>query len=193
MKVHLVILVIGVMCACDGLIVSAGEIPAARQTNVCVAMSGAESHVTTRRYHRITSDEVWTRIWQEHEGPTPSAQDGLYHGHLNLPVIDFNDYMVIGVFQGELRNCTGLKAVSISEGENSIVFRYDKYGYQTLGRDGRSEGVTAAPYGFFILRLSEKPVVVEENVQNELGQPPVWKERIMFPRLPISGRKTGQP
>jgi hypothetical protein len=43
-------------------------------------------------------------------------------------------------------------------------------------------GVQATVYGFFVLPRSSKTVVLEENVQNYLGQPPEWKERANLPK-----------
>ncbi len=103
---------------------------------------------------------------------------------LTCPMIDFDKYMAIGIFQGEGVNATGMKVFSISEEDNRILFRYGDNSYQTMGRVGSSHGgdrVTV--YGFFVLPRSTKRIVLEENVQNYLGQPPVWKQRIAFPEL----------
>jgi hypothetical protein len=179
------------------------EEPPGRVVKACVAITGPDSHVATPQYHRIASNESWTRIWQEHMGQSwqqrkeriqqrrADADD--LREPLALPTIDFDNYMVIGIFQGEGRNCTGLTAVSISEDDRRIVFRYTKESYQTFGPAGSGGGgdkVTA--YGLFVLPRSAKPVVVEENAQNILGEPPVWKERITFPEVaPLAGRNGG--
>ena len=34
-----------------------------------------------------------------------------------------------------------------------------------------------------VVRRSDKPLVLEENVQNYIGEPPIWKERITFPKM----------
>jgi hypothetical protein len=42
-------------------------------------------------------------------------------------------------------------------------------------------GKEVAVYGFFVFPRSGKAVVLEENVQSYLGQPPVWKEQVRWP------------
>ncbi len=172
MKPLISVPVIGVIFALVVLIATAAEKPVERQIKPCVAITGADSHVTIPRYHRITSAEVWTHIWQEHKGEKPTEEYDFYEDPLALPMIDFDDYMVIAVFQGEGWNSKGLSVVSISEEDKRIVLRYDNKSYQTVGG-----GNKVAAYGFFVLPRSAKPVVVEENVQIYGGEPPVWKER----------------
>ena len=191
MKRPCVAAAIGIAAGLACLIAPAAEEPAGRILKPCVTISGADSHVTIRRYHRITSGEVWTRIWQEHMGKSwqergerirqRQTEPNDLREPLTCPMIDFDNYMVIGIFQGEGVNSTGLKVFSISEEDNRILFRYDNNSYQTMGRVGSSHGgdkVTV--YGFFVLPRSTKRMVLEENVQNYLGQPPVWKE-VVFP------------
>jgi hypothetical protein len=89
--------------------------------------------------------------------------------------------MVIAIFQGAGWNNAGLKLVSISDEDNRIAVRFSNKGYQTGGPDGGGRKVTA--YGFFVVPRSTKPVVIEEDVHEYIGKPPVWKERITFPKL----------
>jgi hypothetical protein len=44
----------------------------------------------------------------------------------------------------------------------------------TAGSGGGGDRVT--PYAFIVLRKPAKPIVLEENVQNLIDHPPVWKE-----------------
>jgi hypothetical protein len=46
--------------------------------------------------------------------------------------------------------------------------------------NGGGRPVTA--YGFFVLPKADKTVILEENIQNLLGNPPAWQERIRWPR-----------
>ena len=84
-------------------------------------------------------------------------------------------------FPGQRLNSAGLKAVAVLEEKDRIVLRFENKWYQT--RDGASGGgEQATVYGFFVLPRSSKTVVLEENVQNYIGHPPVWKERIRLPK-----------
>jgi len=147
----------------------------------CVTITGANSHVSERSYHRITSIEGWTQIWQKHKGQKDDDKYDYYYDPLELPLVDFDNYMVIGIFQGSSWNSAGLKSVSISEEDDRIVFRFDDKPYQTEGLDGGGKEVTV--YGFFVIPRSSKPVILEENVQGIIGKPPVWKERIEFEKM----------
>jgi hypothetical protein len=166
--------------------------PVGRKIKPCVTISGPHSDVMIRQYHRITSDEDWTRIWQEHMGKTwqkrwerveqGSTDPNDLREPLTFPVIDFDNYLVIAIFHGDTRNCIALTVASIHEEEERIIFRYERVSYQTA-RIGRDDGEKVSPYGLFVLPRSAKPVVVEENVQNLIGQPPVWKQCITFAKL----------
>lgn len=147
----------------------------------CVALAGADSHVSERGYFRITSLKDWTRMWQKHKGLKQDEEYDLGFDRAGLPLVDFDRFMVIAVFQGSGWNSAGLRAVSIVEEQERIVFRFDDKSYQTAGPHGGGKQVTA--YGFFVIPRSTKPVVLEENVQNLIGKPPVWEERITFPKL----------
>jgi hypothetical protein len=155
--------------------------PAAKAIKPCVAITGTDSHVTELAYHRITSTDDWARLWQRHKGQESDHPYDLYYDPLALPQVDFDAFMVIAIFQGRGWNSAGLKAISISEAADRIVFRFDDKSYQTAGPDGGGDKVAA--YGFFVVPRSTKPVALEENVQELIGQPPVWKERVTFPKL----------
>jgi hypothetical protein len=146
----------------------------------CVALTGSDSHVSERGYHRITSMNDWKKLWQKHKGQNDEQEYDQFYDPLALPVVDFDRYMVIAIFQGRAWNSAGL-VVSVSDEEERIVFRFNDKSYQTLGPDGG--GKRATVYGFFVVPRSMKPVILEEDVQRLKGQPPKWKERATFPKL----------
>ena len=64
-----------------------------------------------------------------------------------------------------------------------MVLRFEDKGYQTMSRVGEGHhGNQVTVYGFFVLPRSSKTVVLEENVQNIIGEKPVWKEQIRLPK-----------
>lgn len=147
-------------------------------TTAIVAFTGADSAVLERTYHRIVSEQDWIRIWQSHKGQKAGDACDLFYNPLGLPFVDFERYMVVAIFQGGGWNSAGLKALSIAEESDRIVFRFDDKSYQT-GRCATKVSV----YGFFVVPRSAKSVVLEENVQSLIGKPPEWKERHSFPKL----------
>jgi hypothetical protein len=181
MKRLALVLVMGVVGSLATLLTTRAEEPAGKTLKPCVAITGANSHVTKPRYQRIMSADQWARVWQEHKGEKPTGKYDLFYDPLTLPRIDFDNYMVIAVFKGESWNSAGLKAVSIVEEDHRIVFRYRNKGYQTAGPGGGGEPVSV--FGFFVLPRSKKPLVLEEGQFPLSGDPPLWTERITFPKL----------
>jgi hypothetical protein len=157
----------------------AAEDDAQQTTRPYVTLTGADSHVKERSYYRVTSEGEWIKVWQRHKGAKESKDYVLFYNPLDLPYIDFEKCMVIAVFQGSGWNSAGLTAVAILEEKDSIVMRFQQKYYQTGGPGGGGKQVTV--YGFFVLPRSSKTVVLEENVQNYKGQPPVWKELFRLP------------
>lgn len=183
MKRVVTVLAVSIACfvAIPGVTAEGGKEVAV--VNPCVVLTGADSHVLESGYHRITSMEDWTEIWQKHKGQKNGEKYNLYYDPLGLPLVDFARFMVIVIFQGSHWNSAGLKAVSISEQEDRIVFRFDDKSYQTVGSDADGGGKPVTVYGFFVVPRSAKPLILEEDVQRIIGEPPVWKERITFPKM----------
>ena len=167
-----------------------GDTTAALPVVPCVVLTGADSHLAECQYHRITCMDDWSKLWQKHKGQANEREYDLYYDRLGLPVVDFERYMVIAIFQGSGWNSAGLKAIAISEQQDRIVFRFKDKSYQPAGQYGGGQRVTV--YGFFVLPRSPKSVVLEEAVQQYLGTPAEWKVRITFPRLEPKKRSAGQ-
>ena len=158
--------------------VAASADPAKEATRPYVTLTGADSHVKERSYYRVASEEEWIKIWQRHKGKKESKDYSLFYNPLGLPSIAFEKCMVVAVFQGSGMNSAGLKTVAILEEKDRIVLRFQDKWYQTMSRMGEgSGGDQVTVYGFFVLPRSSKTVVLEENVQDIIDQPPVWKER----------------
>ena len=184
MKKMIMVLVVGFISPGATFGASAEADKVAAVVSPCVALTGADSHVSERGYHRITSLNDWTRLWQKHKGQKGDEQYDLYYNPLGLPLVDFDRYVVIVIFQGRGWNSAGLNAVSVSEEQERIVFRFDDKSYQTVGPVGSNGGgKQVTVYGFFVIPRSPKPVILEENVQRLIGKPAEWKERITFPKL----------
>ncbi len=141
-----------------------------------VVISGADSHVTKPSLAAIQVDEQWQRVWAQHLGTTV---DDAYRAAME---VDFDRCMVVAVFRGSTRNVRGVAIDSVSVRGESIRIRLDDVGYQTGGKS--NERPLDRPYAYIVLPKSAKQVVVEENVQQYKGKPPVWKEW-----LRIEGRK----
>lgn len=140
-----------------------------------VTLTGADSHVKERGFHRIASQDEWIKIWQLHKGVVPAAKYDLFYNPLGLPYINFDKCMVIAVFAGNGWNTVELKPVSVGEDESTITLRYRSKGYQTAGPSGGGKKVAA--YAFFVLPRSSKTVIVQSEERTLKPDPPVVKEQ----------------
>ena len=135
-----------------------------------VAWHGQLSSVPGPRYVRITTGPAWMSLWREHIGDRVSlaTSDAL------RPGINFDDYMVVGIFTGKQLGKGGVFPVSIADEGGLIRLRFE----HTLAATRDRQEVL--PYGIFVLPRSPKPIVFEENV-SDFGQQAVWKERQRSP------------
>jgi len=148
-----------------------------REAKPYVTLAGAASRITTREYHRITTQEELVGIWLRHVG-SDAARHSEYYNEAGVPEVEFTRCMVVAAFGGECINSAGIYPVSIAEDAEQTRLRFDHRSYQS-----GPEGDRATPFGFFVVPRSSKRLVLEENVQHLIGGPPKWKERARFDAL----------
>jgi Tol biopolymer transport system component len=129
-----------------------------------VQWSGPNSQVTQKEYHLVKTKEDWEKLWNRHTSDKP------------IPEIDFTKEMCIGIFQGKRFNSDGVTA-TISEEKDRILVRFDDISFQTVSIGSGGGGVRVTAFGIFVLPHSTKQVVLEENTQRLIGEPPIWTER----------------
>ena len=152
---------------------------AAREIRPYVTITGASSRIEERGCVVVTSTEHWLRLWFRHKGEdADQARPGLTMNASGVPQIDFQNCMVVAIFQGKTINSAGLKIASVTVEKDKVVLRYDDEGYQTAGPFPDGGAVPCSAYGFFVLPRHEQTLVVEENICDRIGGAPVWKERI---------------
>ncbi|MBK9118251.1 MAG: hypothetical protein IPM18_01425 [Phycisphaerales bacterium] len=142
-----------------------------------VAWSGPQCNVTERATLRIDAHDAWVALWRR-ALPDTSPRDHLEHPL--VPEVDFGRCTVLACFDGAGWNANGLVLVSVEELEAVVRVRIDKRSYQTSGMGPGGGRVPVTPYGLFVvpkLPRDGRPVVVEQNVQNLIGGPAVWRER----------------
>ena len=130
-----------------------------------MVLTGAKSQLRDPAYHRITTADQLTEVWRSHLGPVFNRGDD------PAPQVDFERCMVIAMLEGASVNSHGLRIEAVAQKYDTIILRFDDISYQTSG--GANQ---VAPYAFVLLPKSENQVVLEKNVQQYLGQPPVWQE-----------------
>lgn len=145
-------------------------------TRPVVAMTGATSAIAKEGYHRVQNEQALARLWLQHRGkPQPDGEYGFFYNDAGVPEVDFERYEVVAIFGGTTVNSAGFAVESIADEPGRRLVRFDHRHYQTAGPDGGAKSAT--PFAFFVLPRTSSPIVLEENVQGMINQPPIWKER----------------
>jgi hypothetical protein len=124
-------------------------------------------------FHRIRDQQSWERLWAEHVG----AESATIAGVSTAPAVDFARCEVVAFFRGAATNIRGEVVESLEPVEGGRRLRFDSSTYQTASFSGEDAGVDCAPFGFWIMDRDEGAITIEENVQNLIGGPPVWRQR----------------
>jgi len=141
-----------------------------------VEFMGRDGKIMAPEYHRITDSGAWLEAWARHTGQ--QKKDLEWSGA--CPKIDFTRCMVVAFFRGKTVNTRGEELQAAEEVDGKLRLRFCSSGYQTMSLEGEDKGEPAISYGIWVLPRSTKAVVVEENVQNLIGKPPIWKEQAKF-------------
>lgn len=157
-----------VVCSTVLSLIAADTSNTADVTAPLVVLTGNDSHVKQRTYERIESPEDWKKAWLTHLG---EERDTIYRPAME---VDFSRCEVIAIFKGESWNSCGFRIDSVTEQDDSMLVRFEGIYYQTGGPDGGGDRVT--PFAFVVLPKSEKPIVLEDNVQQYKAHPPEWNE-----------------
>ena len=140
----------------------------------CVVISGRNSKVTEPKNQRITSRNVWFEVWKEHKGQAGDQQYDTFYDPLQIPLVDFDEFMVIAMFSGSRGNFAGLMADSVIERKDELVLRFQRKFFQTAGPNGG--GQDGEPFGFFVLPKSKKKIVLQEKHYPQKNAKPIWRD-----------------
>lgn len=147
--------------------------PAGRVVRPYVSWMGPGSAVESAQVVRVNTEADWQALWARHVGEK-AAKDRF--GRHDAPRIDFEQCCVVMVFRGKTFNSDGTQFVAGGETDAQVLLRINDQTFQTASFDGRGGAVDCTPFGIFVLPRSTKTIVIEDNVQNLIGKPPIWKE-----------------
>ncbi len=136
-----------------------------------LAAFGPRSAVERTEYRVVTDAAAWKELWSRHQ----ATRDAPAGAPKPAPTVDFSKELVVAVFQGRSSNSNGVGFEEVSEVDGELRVRFNDMSYQTVGPDGG--GVRCTPWGYCVLPRPRNRVVMEENVQNLIGQPAIWRER----------------
>jgi len=150
--------------------------------------SGNDSKQPTQELAICRAQEQWEANWKKHGG-NPA----------NCPRFDFDTQMMVVFFRGKSGEDAFVLSEVLEEGEQSHL-RFTPICHQ-VGEpqdanlpinDSTSEPKKSPRdvtdnrpclFDFVLLPKSSKTISIEENVQTELGKPPIWREQHRFPAI----------
>mgnify|MGYP001313214653 CR=1 FL=1 len=144
---------------------------------VLFSMTGRESEIRLPRYYLVTTQETFDALWTEHMGPrvTKAVQ-----GWPMPPRVDFESHAAVFIFGGDAINCNGMTVEEIADEPGGLLIRFDAITFQTMSIDGPDLGEAGRPWIMLLIDRPTGPVRLEENVQNLIGEPPIWRKRAVF-------------
>lgn len=148
--------------------------PEGKRQPVFVSWFGADSRITQPEKAILRDNAAWEQLWRRHIGLTSQNE----RGRDPIPLVDFNHCCVFAYFGGQGFNSEGFYVESLTEQADRWLMRIDEHTFQTSGPGGG--GVRVTPFGIFVFPRTTKPLVVERNVQDLIGRPPIWKECARF-------------
>lgn len=176
--------VIAIVCIFCWIAVGVAEPTSApKALRPLVLFVGADTRIAKHQCLRIATKEAWIKFWLEHAGKSGSPETYDKYRPSGAPEIDFSQCMVVTITESPGIANAGIVAVSISEAAEEITFDYDNMLYQF--QEGNNAPGNA--YGYFVLKLSPKRLVLRHNIQDYHSrirkEPPVWKEVTRFEAL----------
>ena len=168
-----------------------------------VSFSGRNSEISERSFHRIQTLDEFAVVWQKHTGQTDvkykdwNGRYDTFYNLLGIPMVNFDHYMVIAIFDGAGQNCAGLNALTLTDDKDQITFRFEDKPY---GTSGGADDVK--PYGIFVVPKSNKSMVIEKKVpppkdiatgMRAGDTKPSWKKCFEFEAIGPNAKKEGAP
>jgi hypothetical protein len=161
--------------------------PAPRKIKPVMVWAGTDNNEPKESFDRCSSQKEWEAVWDKHQGRDDEVNE------LTRPKIDFDSYMVIAIFQGESLKNLGVQVFSVLEEKDCLRVQFRPPTWQTgfsLEEDGsdKKKGsdemkYDAQSFAFTVLPKSRKAIVFDEDVQDLIGEPPIWKERVKLSAL----------
>ena len=150
-----------------------------------MVLSGQDSSADKHAFARCSSMNDLKQQWRTHCN-LPADDECT-----KCPVIDFDSYEMVMLFEGKTDPNSGFQIASISDNGNRIRIRFKIAFYQTAVNDTptEAEGVPTLkpqksefrPYSFILLRASKKLIVIEEDTCLTRGAPPDWEKVAELP------------
>lgn len=177
----LVRVALGCVTLCALTFASSADEPKETKLKPTLLFTGSHSAILKDRFEVVSNEKDWKKLWKEHRGD--AATRLFAEGDQNFD-IDFDSHYVVAAFYGSSPD----GKVTPRQRDGTLFIGYENLYYQTEGGavDRRpdilkAQEATTAHYAFIVFPKPVKTVVIERNVQRELGKPPIWEEQKRFP------------
>lgn len=131
---------------------------------------GAHSGLKSPIYRVFKSQSELQTFWKANGLVSDAKQ--------KAPTINFKSHDALLIAAGHSYNSHGIFA-KVSRSKVGNVVRYNQMSYQTVGPAPDGGAVRCSPWGLVLVPKQAKgaKLRIEENVQNRIGEPPIWKLR----------------
>jgi hypothetical protein len=148
--------------------------PAApRPTAPLFVLSGRDTKCDRTGFLRLRDATAWNALWAAHQG-LPAEES--FHAEKTFADVDFTHVEVLALLPGAITNTRALQVLAVLDEPDRRVVRFDGLTFQTFGK-----AVAVRPYAFVLLARDDRPLIVEENVQNLKNEPARWTARAELP------------
>lgn len=159
---------------------SGADEPKETKLKPTLLFTGSHSAILKDRFEVVSNEKDWKKLWQEHRG---DAATRLFAEGSQSFEIDFDSHYLVAVFYGS----SPYGEVTPRQRDGTYFIGYKNLYYQTAVSEidrrpdiSKAQEATTAQYAFIVLPKPVRTVVIERNVQRELGKPPIWEERKRF-------------
>ncbi|MFL5328958.1 MAG: hypothetical protein ACJ8C4_08570 [Gemmataceae bacterium] len=154
-----------------------------RPVKPAVVWTGNDSKVEIEEFVRCVSEFGFREVWKKHRDDYPPSWSF-------CPKVDFESFMVVGVFTGKNSGWHGIEVKEIIDEKDCLRFRYWVVTVQPAP-PGPNDKPSAPPpqhpvrdYVFAVVPQTTKAVVIEEGQYSRgLGQPLQFTERVKLPAI----------
>ena len=176
-----------------------------------VSFTGSYSQIPQREYQRVLDAESWRKLWERHAGASAERDSygevvvpaidfekfmviAIFNGEgwntRNMLLVESSDHSELHLRfdAGTYQTADGGVTEIVIEGEATpeeierrVLENMEAKHAEREANKHNDPNYTAA-YGMWVLPRTLEPVVLIENVQGRLGEPPIWEEQHRFER-----------
>lgn len=148
-------------------------------------LTGDSSKITKPKTLLVSNNQDWLTLWREHR--TGSATKKENSDEAELIEFNFQEVLIIAIFDGNVTACHNYSLPSLIESEKAVRLQITLNCSQT-GHSGDPEVdkrtfATRQTWGVFVIPRTNKEIILEQNAQILIGEKPIWEVWKRFPKV----------